>query len=342
MSLGIPRRSALLGAALALLGSACAQPLGKNPSSETAMNPQDTQNWKTYCFGRNVVRLPADAKIGQRYDIGTRPFVYQAGLTPDEANRKASARESALRTQKHKLAANSFRERIPLDGGSAALLYYKYDSETEFLTSNAWFVDANAGKVWTRESDISGEREAFAKSLLQRLARTIRGRAPDEIPTTPGFCVEQGVVGNSEFQVEGYDIYVSSSAMPHVSLHISSTVVGEPLSKLLDRAPSGIAKLAQVAGGTRTLRSRDRALDGIAGQELLLRMSAEGTRVHYFRWESPGVPESLTQPHVSFELTTLIPDDNGKFHDSYFKTDEEALAFWDAVLASFRIRPGAV
>ena len=306
------------------------------------MNLQDTQNWKTHCFGRNLVRLPVNAKIGQRYDIGAKPFIYQAGLTAEEAHRQASVREAELRSQKHKLAGNSLRERIPMDGGSAALLYYDFEDKTEFLTAEAWFVDVSAAKVWTRKSDIASEREARAKAFLQRLARTIRGRAPDEIPTTPGFCVEQGIVGNSEFQVEGYDVYVSSSAMPHVSLHISSTVVGEPLSKLLDRAPSGIAKLAQVASGTRTLRSRDRALDGIAGQELLLRMSAEGTRVHYFRWESPGVPESLTQPHVSFELTTLIPDDNGKFHDSYFKTDEEALAFWDAVLASFRIRPGAV
>ena len=306
------------------------------------MNPPDTQNWKTHCFGRNLVRLPNDGKLDQRYDIGAQPFVYQAGLTVDDALRQAGAREVELRARKHKLAGTFLRERVPLDGRSAALLFYKYDDETEFLASEAWFADGAGGKVWTRKSDISSEREAFAKALLQNIARTIRSRAPDEIPSTPGFCIEQGVVGNSEFQVEGYDVHFSSSAMPFVSLRISSTVVGEPLGKLLDRVPSGIAALTRIASGTRTIRSRDRTLDGIAGQELLLRMSAEGTRVHYFRWESPGVAQSLTQPHVSMELTTLIPDDAGKFHDSYFKTDEEALAFWDAVLASFKIRPGAV
>ena len=47
-------------------------------------------------------------------------------------------------------------------------------------------------------------------------------------------------------------------------------------------------------------------------------------------------------PFISLKLTTTAQTHNGEIVEAPFKTDEEALQFWDAILQTLRLRPGAV
>lgn len=64
---------------------------------------------------------------------------------------------------------------------------------------------------------------------------------------------------------------------------------------------------------------------------------------HYrFTLLVPGKSNSLSQPHISLELTTDLPNDDATQHRPPLENDREALHFWDNLVDGFRLRPGAV
>ena len=54
--------------------------------------------------------------------------------------------------------------------------------------------------------------------------------------------------------------------------------------------------------------------------------------------------ESLAHPTLSLEFNVLErdTDDEGKPPPPVFRSDQEALELWDAIIESIRLRPGAV
>ncbi|WP_410011107.1 T6SS immunity protein Tli4 family protein [Pseudomonas sp. LRP2-20] len=60
---------------------------------------------------------------------------------------------------------------------------------------------------------------------------------------------------------------------------------------------------------------------------MLVKTSTEGKDVYAFRLEFPGSPNSSMEPYTVLELSTV---DSGPG----FEDDEEAIAFWDKLVAS--------
>jgi uncharacterized protein involved in tellurium resistance len=107
--------------------------------------------------------------------------------------------------------------------------------------------------------------------------------------------------------------------------------------------------LANLATHTRTLRSGNREVAGMPGEELLIRVKADDVIAYHFIWEYQGRnddvdgPISLTYPNTRFELRIGggKTGENATSQTSVL-TEKEALALWDALLAGFTFRPGAV
>jgi hypothetical protein len=332
----------LLLALTAFVLSSCHAPGGSPKETEMMMNEQRTIG-VAHCAGRHVVLLPQDAKVVGAYRVWGNLIELQAGMRPVEAGQWLSAREAILRASSHKKTSSLFNKRVELPGESQGLTLFKYADETEFQRFEFRFVSPPPSRVWKYEADVSEERLEVALPYYKRMAASLQSREPRDMPSRPGFCIEGGIVGDKEFQSEEYTVRVSFGSKPRVSMKFFSQVVNRPAEKLLDRASGGLATLSNLASSTRTLRRGDKAINGIAGQELLLSVSAEGQRGHYFRWESPGKAQSMEFPKVAIELSTMNePDDSGNIADSIFKTDEEALKFWDAIVSTFRVRAGAV
>jgi len=96
------------------------------------------------------------------------------------------------------------------------------------------------------------------------------------------------------------------------------------------------------------LRSGEREVAGMPGEELLIRVKAEGVTAYNFIWEYQGRddddgPISLRYPNTRLELR-VGGDQTGEnaTRETSVLTEQEALALWDALLAGFTFRPGAV
>lgn len=326
--------------AVASLGS-CGL-LGADDQKMTRTNEMKA-DWSMQCFGRHIVQLPKDTKIVQKYALWGDAIELQAAIKGKDVLFMVERREAELRALPHESQGSLFNKRVKFSGESIGVQSWLFRDLTRSQKLETWLVSPNNARVWKSANDLSSDKEHEAIAYISALARTIRSREPGEVPTGPGFCIEAGVVGGREFQSEEYLVYLSFPNMPRVSVKLFSLAVGEPQQKLLERVPAGLATLANLFTGASTLRRGDKAVNGIDGQELLLAVRAEGKRGYSFRWESPGKAQSMASPHVAIEMSTMnVPDEHGHVADSFFKSDDEAMAFWDAILSTFKVRPGAL
>jgi hypothetical protein len=325
----------------ALLGIAACSVTGAGRRAEQGMN-QMGSDWSTQCYGRHLVQLPKETKVGQSHQLWGNAIELQRGLAPNGVAALVDRRAAELRSKPHKPNGTLLDKQLVLADFSQALVFWASEETQVSQTMETWLSAPAAGRVWKRSGLLAFNKQATGIEYAKSLALSIRGRESGDVPRDAGHCIEAGIVGGKEFQSEGYTVHLSFPGMPRVTMKLFSLVVGKPQQKLLDRAPAGLGALANLASGTRTLRKGERTLNAIEGQELLLSITAEGSRGHYFRWESPGASQSMERPHVAIELSTLSePDERGNVGDSFFKSDEDALAFWDAIVSTFRVRPGA-
>ena len=181
---------------------------------------------------------------------------------------------------------------------------------------------------------------------LNTVARHLRLRADTEVPTEPGTCIDGGFVNwQPEFQrtslgvrlKEFPDVHLSIVAVKKHALTGSS-----PLESRLKKAEEDAQKhgMGELYARIKVFRRGPRQLNGWAGFEALARKPAYGdnTEAHEFLFYSVGVPKDPLHPELDVQLNTGVKDDlNANTPPSL--TDEEAVALWDKLTNSIRVRP---
>ncbi|ROL80409.1 hypothetical protein BK636_17275 [Pseudomonas chlororaphis] len=126
---------------------------------------------------------------------------------------------------------------------------------------------------------------------------------------------------------------------PGVHFEFTSSTGAEE-DRLLDRVSGFLAGAARMVLGIETLRKRARG-GPVPADEYLLASTDKGQRIYTFAWEAQGKDGSITEPNISAALGVLqrSPDSNGKLPAPPFKSDKDALAFWDTIIGSVRLRP---
>ncbi|WP_236193959.1 T6SS immunity protein Tli4 family protein [Pseudomonas faucium] len=117
----------------------------------------------------------------------------------------------------------------------------------------------------------------------------------------------------------------------YISLLTKGIVKKEP--NLLQRFDDkhydhSISDLAN-SGKINLLRKRNRSVGGIHGEEVAVSATFDGKTFYAFQFEYEGTLESNTRPYIAIELGT---HEQG----THFQSDDQALAFWDHVLQSFK------
>jgi hypothetical protein len=340
--LNLLRRKAATAMLLALCG--CTAPLSPPQERIKAINmSQDNTPKKTHCLGRYLVDLNADVTVDAY-------FVYAEGKVETRLSVEQSSFERVVSMREEKL------KNTPHDKGGS-MLVGKTELSSNRILIQSWTSAAGSKKIIMNESYIylpekhvlflrNTETSATAQTRSIDLARSIaadyRYRASDETPSGVGFCINSGLIADKHLNTEEVKAAFHFKQYPSVSVYFNSYVTGNPDSDLLDRLGGLPASLAQAAAGMTSLRRGNHNLGPVKGQELLVRASAEGKRSYEFLWESQGRANSIEFPFISLKLTTTAETNNGKIIDAPFKTDEEALKFWDAILQTIRLRPGAV
>ena len=301
----------------------------------------------TYCIGRFLVDLPADAEVNgqayqylfgridsQRTDMDAQSF--SADMEKQGAVLKATD-ENKGRTLKSVITSDPTAR--------AFVTSQKLFGKSNYGFEAYWLKDHHLFTLKTEDMDEAGFRERVLPRLTNELLPNLRARKADEVPAQPGFCLKDGFIANdgSGQQFEDAGISFQFAQWPGVLVSMRTmtvTKVGEPT--LLQRMDSGSvpAAFANLVGQIKTLRRGKRDVNGRQGEEILETVPAEGGyHLHQFRWEAQGtgVKEPL-KPTLIVEFESGMTSVNGDPVRPKL-TDDQAIAVFDAVANSLHIRP---
>lgn len=342
-----------LGASLALGAAPTAFP-APALTRISAMNLSlDTATWTPFCFGRLMMLLPPGSKTGLRSTFWTKDLTLREDLkTKEQLLAEVRAKEQAFKSQKHQDFGNRYIRTYDLEGKGISVWGYererinRFDNTHSILIHN-YFFSEQPFRVWYLTDTYPHTATDVARDYFAKLARELRPLAEGEVPKEPGFVVPGGIVRTQEWRAEGAKTYFHlpffnnpiDPSTSTVGFNMDSLAMGVNGDRLLDRI-SPIQSALAAFSGTRVIRKGERTINGLTGDEYLYREKTKDGRwtAYAFLWEMPGKAENVYQPNIKLSMDVTVPV-TVQFPDPPFQSDEEALAFWDAVTGTLRLRP---
>jgi len=360
-------RSFLLG--FYLLCAACSaqaadpavsQAATANTTSSTT-NPFRTMTWQPICIGRALIDMPTDRPRdwSNAFDEAIVRRLEQP-LTTQAFWRGGETLRDQYASQEHDFRPNRLGQYIRLDPLRAAIVI-GYKGGASFWAPIMWrFVHLDDQHAYEFKSVLDSDNippspelfKPFVEQYTPALSQ-LRALKDGEIPSGEGFCVEGALFTGDTKQnaVAALNVKVAPGAYLGLSyrenLYGSAwTTAFEDLAADQQRANAKMM-FPQMPEGFKSfnvLRKQERTLAGLKGQEVVTRTSLNNGHVYYrMNWIVKGAVSSLTQPDVSIYLSTPdeMTDVNGQAY-APLPPENELMGLWDKVLASFRLRPGAL
>ena len=329
---------------LILAATACTPTV--SPSAETSptvtKSAIDTAYWteQPYCSGRYQLRLPSKRRHGSTwlkyngwsvmvmfndwkrnvstinenkqygYD-GTDIVVDTRTLIPDRAMMQVTRRDFEW-------------EHIIRDRGMPyeADLYFKLDNDDAYIMRSYFRIPSDHGKApanWkTQEKEAINTME---KKFRQEILNGLKTRQEFEVPNKHGICLIGGFIaddGKKPFEVHSTVEFAKQHDMSLEIMHGDVLKAGEPT--LLQRKVT-LGKGAMVKALTRTIRQGKRTINGMSGEEKLVKW---GGNKYMFFWERDG-----GDPRIMMQF-------GAEKKDGTKRSEAEVLAIWDTVLPTLK------
>ena len=317
-----------------------------SPSAETSptvtQSAIDTAYWteQPYCSGRYQLRLPSKRHHGSThlgyngwsvmvmfndwdrnvrtinrfkrsgYD-GTDIVVDTRTLIPDRAMMQVTRRDFEW-------------EHIIRDRGMPyeADLYFKLDNDDAYIVRSYFRIPSDHGKApanWkTQEKEAINTME---KKFRQEILNGLKTRQEFEVPNKHGICLIGGFIaddGKKPFEVHSTVEFDKQHDMSLEIMHGDVLEAGEPT--LLQRKVN-LGKGAMVKALTRTIRQGKRTINGMSGEEKLVKW---GGNKYMFFWERDG-----GDPRIMMQF-------GAEKKDGTKRSEAEVLAIWDTVLPTLK------
>lgn len=305
------------------------------------MSKLEKTDWVTHCFGRHLVDVPPNARIDQPiFEMFKEQINLMKIRSAAELESVVAAREAELKTQEHDTARSMFIDRTNEPNGSISIRSWRDKDDESAIKFEAYFVAVNPFKVYLFKTSREIGYQSGPTRIIRDIGANLTSRDPRTVPTTPGFCIEQGFIAINRLNTESFDVSVGLPGRKDVSFGISTYVQGQVDESLLSRTSGLMGSVIGIATGTSTLRRGKHPVGPIYAEEILVAGTEKGKRLYAFKWEAPGKADSIAEPHISTSLGVL--EGQYKTNAESFKDDDEALALWDAIIDSIRLRPGAV
>jgi hypothetical protein len=325
----------------------------------TSMN-----NPQALCIGRFVIAMPHDWQPRPK----TAEYLY-AGNTLETRhdvplptfNHLVDKREKTLQSNKRVDSSNPKRPEIitsiPWLETSMAITPHArllvFNEDFKNILNEQFY--QSEGYVWSNNSMFTvtplapDDQAADAVPNARDVFPRIQGRPNTEIPTQTGFCFDGGIVTGQQKFSESATAYFERPSTPGgliFGIEMQPSVPSD--DKLLDRMSGLKQALGNLISHTSTIRRGDRRAAGMDGQELLLKVKANGITVYDFIWEykgdlaPSGQPMHVTKPNSRVELRIGDQKDANAEYVGSTLGEEEVTELWDAILNSFRLIPGAI
>lgn len=307
---------------------------------------------KLLCFGRYALEVPAETKL----IIGNQNLEV-IKIKSQDLHLKITADVKEIFI-KDKTAEITYNNEGPIEN-SWQLRYYDsiHAKEMKFLFFQTYITKGDFTFIAGDAVDVDiGEREEEIAKRQLLLAKNIRLRDTEEVPSDPGICVEHGFLAENlyiEQEIDNVGIYFPS--IPDIIFSVSSNkdAYGDyPPEEFEKRLRGELSLLNRIQGAKdiqgesypkrNLLREGKRTVQHWKGEESLIRRP-DG--VHDFEWALVGKPKNIANPSVlEAKLYSKVAHNRVGAAETASLTDEEAIALWDKLLSSLKFRvkvPGA-
>lgn len=308
---------------------------------------------RTVCVGRFLIDVPADAQVV--YGPSEVPYpvrVYRGKASETEG----IIAERLAQIQKEKpdvygaLRGNDSMVGRVINGAIPSQKIVFGVSSASFAFYNIESYVKVGDDIVMQNAEASGSPEKYRAVVqeLNSMAPLFRSRSDLQIPAEAGVCIEDGFVkdvGKSSFEMVGLGVRLTSFPDVHFSLSLTNKDILVPSDALEPR----IGQAEQIARSSgqgawyeriKNLRRGRRNIDRWMGYEVLARMPAQEAagESHEFAFLSQGEPNNPYLPVLELDLRSgMRGNQMGGGKPSV--TDEEAMAIWDKLTSSIRVRP---
>ena len=317
-----------------------------SPSAETSptvtKSAIDTAYWteQPYCSGRYQLRLPSQRHHGsthldyngwsvmvmfndwkrnvrtinetkQNGRDGTDIVVDTRTLIPDRAMMQVTRK------------GFGWEDLVGDDGMPyEADLYFKLDNDDAYIVRSFFYIPTDNKKApanWkTQEKEAINTME---KKFRQEILNGLKTRQEFEVPNKHGICLIGGFIaddGKKTFEVHSTVEFAKQHDMSLEIMHGDVLEAGE--ATLLQRKVN-LGKGAMVKALTRTIRQGKRTINGMSGEEKLVKW---GGNKYMFFWERDG-----GDPRIMMQF-------GAEKKDGTKRSEAEVLAIWDTVLPTLK------
>ena len=308
-------------------------------SSERAM-PEFAEELRPFCIGRLAIHIPSEAEIraiSQSIE-GFGKIKVHPGMTKGALLQMASRKEQELRVKPHRKEGTVLRDVVELDD-SRILIFRDDDINTLDYEMLGFFWKEGTGYVFNRGA--GNDHVEASKADLHRSIHLISSRSNDEFPSAAGFCIDNAIVSGSEFRAERAGVKFTVPSLPGLEIGVQTSGVSKPYPEdLITRSDQNLPAVRALHpdASLKTLRKGKRDVANFTGQEIVeLVNHGEPDELFLAAWEFPGEVKSVTRPSINISMD-YSREANAAVSGARTISEEELIAFWDALLASLRLR----
>jgi hypothetical protein len=309
---------------------------------------------KTVCFGRFMVDVPASATVAWGgADVPLGVSIYSDGV--GEVKALAQKFIDELNSEKA-IYLNDIPLLISVEDmhqpeGKIVTGYEGFEAISE-LKINGYFRLNDDGVVI--DARPLKEHLNRATARIKSIARRLRQRAENEIPTEPGNCLENAFLPDSpddekDHPGELISIGFRLKEFPdaHLSISVAPSNPHNPESDSLKaqwkriKEDPATPEEKKALASIKFFRESPRQIhDWKTGYEVLVRNPDEKDvrSYHDFQIKFTGVPHDPFRPYADIQFQTGVAN-NAAGATKTSLTDEEAIAIWDKITSTIRVRP---
>jgi len=309
---------------------------------------------RTHCIGRYLIDLPEEyamtpgSELELYYGLGKdfeRVKVQLSRQQGDQPTLEKMIRKVSgdLQSEQHFKSPSKNMLAGVNEISQSTILVRAYDDQS-LLNYFRFHLYALRGEAIARfegfnYTDSRRTPEYIEKQLIEAAQNTTYAAKPESAGR--GTCLGSVVV-DAKQDGEVFRISFLSKQHPDAKIAIDMNSLPEKGDGgLLQRVDSKAGMLRLLDFSSSTLRRGKRPIAGRPGEELLDTGKDKGKVVRYFVAETLVTePSSPARPVIAISMNMGGQDKDGEYIDPSL-SEREALAWWDAIVGSIRLRPGA-
>ncbi|QXF33943.1 hypothetical protein CE143_12910 [Photorhabdus luminescens] len=311
-------------------------------------------NLQTRCVGRYLVDLPADYNNTVNDAIWVNDNLIETSLLyPPAFEQRIQLREKALRQTKtvEPIDMPYLKNIYRLPEGMQGIIFERIESRSvpdvvrvleAHLYSNGVAIKvemkAKDGSAARYDKDRQTEPTVYTNNVpeklveLKNLLSRIQGRKETEIPTTAGSCIPNAFIADNNRDKEFMELVYKTNPANYLNVTMMTNNYIREKDSMLERF--GVIAASLYRGGV--FRKGVRKINKLDTEELLLvgqQPNSDDPRYLFtlLTNEKTGGRETPV-----FDLTVVNDEETPTAY-----TQNEIVAFWDAISQTVRVRPGA-